>query len=325
MSPTNDNETDGCFETIEAASGRPEPDQPLRPVQVSASNPHRLKALRPRTKQPRWRSLRPRPKQPSGRLLEKIAGKAGQTVEKFTLIERSDRILVGLSGGKDSWTLLEVLLHLRHHAPIPFDIGAVHLELGLVAEGQQQAHRSHIDAMCERLRQLGVEAYLLETDIGKRVEEMSGSTSPCFLCARFRRGVLYRLAPQLGFTKIALGHHADDMIETLLLNQLFTGQLKSMPPRLRSDDGKNIVIRPLASVWEEETADYVRLRNLPILPSSCAGCHPEEPTRREWVKGLLDRIERHHPGTKGYLLASLGHVRVSHLLDTSLYDFVAGL
>jgi tRNA 2-thiocytidine biosynthesis protein TtcA len=181
--------------------------------------------------------------------------------------------------------------------------------------------------MTGHLQALGIEAYLLSTDIGPRVHKMNRNgpdhpshTNPCFLCSRFRRGVLYRLAPQLGFNKIALGHHADDLIETLLLNLFFSGQIKSMPPKLHSDDGRNTVVRPLAHVFESETAAYAARRNLPVLRSACRACAAPELSQRRWVKTLLSQIETKHPGTKGYLLAALSHVRPSHLLDRTLCD-----
>lgn len=275
-----------------------------------------------------WKTRRPRKKTKAGRLLKTIVNRAGKAVEQFGLIEKGDRILVGLSGGKDSWTLLEVCLHLQETAPIDFDIAAIHLDLG--NENKDDASCSFCNLGFSETKQylegLGAKTYFLQTDIEPRVSKMNKdrNTCPCFLCARFRRGILYRTAIDLGYNKIALGHHADDLIETLLLNQFFSGQMKSMPPKLFADDGKNIVIRPLCSVFETQTRKYADLRDIPIMASMCSHCKETELTRREWIKQLLGEMESKAPGLKGYLLASLSHVRPSHLMDTKIFDFGKG-
>lgn len=255
--------------------------------------------------------------------MKELANRAGKAVSRYGLIHENDAILVGLSGGKDSWTLLEVCLHLRDKAPIPFHVAAIHLDLGLGPSSPPgERHLSpHFKGTLETLRNLGVETFFVETDIGFRTKTMGGDSNPCFLCSRFRRGVLYRVASQLGYTKIALGHHADDLIETLLMNQFFSGQLKAMPPKLLSDDRRHEVIRPLCTVFEEFTACYTELRNIPIYPSLCSACGSSELFRRKWVKNWLSKLENQVPGLKGYLLASLTHVRASHLMDTDLFDF----
>ena len=206
--------------------------------------------------------------------MKELANRVGKAVSRYGLIHENDSILVGLSGGKDSWTLLEVCLHLRDKAPVPFHVAAIHLDLGLGPPAPSgERHRStHFRKTLETLKALGVKTFFVETDIGPRTKAMGGDSSPCFLCSRFRRGVLYRAATQLGYSKIALGHHADDLIETLLMNQFFSGQLKAMPPKLISDDGRHEVIRPLCTVFEESTARYTELRKTPIYPSLCTGC-----------------------------------------------------
>jgi len=276
----------------------------------------------------RWRMRRPRKKTKAGGLLKTIANRAGKAVEQFDLIEKDDRILIGLSGGKDSWTLLEVCLHLQETAPIDFEIAAIHLDLGNSNKADTKCSLCNVgfSETKQYLEGLGAKTYFLQTDIEPRVKKMNRdhSSSPCFLCARFRRGILYRTATDLGYNKIALGHHADDLIETLLMNQFFSGQLKSMPPKLFADDGKNIVIRPLCTVFETQTRQYVSLRNIPIIKSMCGHCEWTELPRREWIKQWLSEMESKAPGLKGYLLASLSHVRPSHLMDTKFFDFVKG-
>ena len=254
----------------------------------------------------------------AGALLEVLARVTGKAVERYGLIEQGDRLLVALSGGKDSWSALYALAALRARAPIRFSLSAVHVHGGVSRPAYEEALRR----MGHRLSQLGVEGLVARTDVVSRARRMGREgQSACFLCARFRRGVLYRLAVQEGFTKIVLGHHADDLIETLLLNLFFTGQIKSMPPKLRTDDGANVVIRPLCLAWEEQTRAFAEAANLPIVPSPCGEREPD--TRRTWVKGLLERIQAEHPEVKHYLRAALGHVRPSHLMDDGLWDFRA--
>lgn len=271
---------------------------------------------------------RPRKKTKAWGMLKIIANRAGKAVDQFGLIEKGDRILIGLSGGKDSWTLLEVCLHLQETAPIEFDIAAIHLDLG--SSNKTDITRTFCNVGFSKAKQylegLGVKTYFMQTDIEPRVSKMNKdrNTSPCFLCARFRRGILYRTATDLGYNKIALGHHADDLIETLLLNQFFSGQIKSMPPKLFADNGKNIVIRPLCNVFETQTREYAILRNIPIMSSMCNHCQGTESTRREWTKKWLGDMESKAPGLKGYLLASLSHIRPSHLMDTKLFNFEKG-
>lgn len=277
-----------------------------------------------------WKHCRPGRKTEAGRLLKKIANRAGKAVEKFNLIEEGDRILVALSGGKDSWTLLEICLHLRDTAPIKFEIETIHMDPGpLEGCAEEKPPGTLPDYYLEiqkYLKQLGVGSYFLKTDILHRSTVMNKErkTNPCFLCSRFRRGILYRTAVDLGFNKIALGHHADDLVETLLLNQFFSGQTKSMPPKLFADDGRNIVIRPLCNVFEKQTSLYAKLRGIPLTAPACASCGSVELERRIWMKKLLEKLETEVPGLKGYLLAGMSHVRPSHLMDTDIFDFAKG-
>ncbi len=248
-------------------------------------------------------------------ILRKILRKTGKAVIIYDMIHEGNRILVALSGGKDSWTALDALVALRRRAPVSFDIAVVHVHGGVSTKAYEEA----LDKTWQRLDQMGLDSYLVHTDVITRATAMGSGGGRCFLCARFRRGVLYRVAPQLGYDTIVLGHHADDLIETLMLNLMFTGQIKSMPPKLRSDDGGNTVLRPLCLVSEHDTASYARAAAIPVVPSPCGTCDPN--TKRAWVKNLLTELDSKHPGTKGYLLAALQHVRPSHLADPSIHDF----
>ena len=262
-------------------------------------------------------TARPSKDSAAGRALRRILRLAGRAVSGFSLIAEGDRILVGLSGGKDSWTMVETLLSLQSHAPIRFEVAAVHVHPGFADPGYDEA----LDRMWQHCSTLGIEAHLVHGDFGTRAASMADGGTRCFLCARFRRGILYRIAPQMGFSKIALGHHADDLIETLLMNLIFTGQLKSMPPKLRADDGTNTVIRPLCLVPEAKIRDYATKRRLPIVASPCSLCDGQADSRRQWVKHLLTGLEGELPDVKGYMLAALTHVRPSHLADPQIYDF----
>ncbi|MCD6500190.1 MAG: tRNA 2-thiocytidine(32) synthetase TtcA [Deltaproteobacteria bacterium] len=264
-----------------------------------------------------FRNIRPAKDSPAGKMLRRILRLAGRAVADYHLIEEGDRILVGLSGGKDSWTMLETLLSLKSHAPIRFDVAAVHIHPGFADPDYNEA----LGRMWKYCAQLGVEAHLVHGDFGTRAASMAVGGTRCFLCARFRRGILYRTAPRLECSKIALGHHADDLIETLIMNLAFSGQLKSMPPKLRADDGTNTVIRPLCLVPEAKIRDYAQTRGLPIVAAPCALCGGQADSRRQWIKKLLSEFEDERPDIKGYMLAALTHVRASHLADPHLYDF----
>jgi tRNA 2-thiocytidine biosynthesis protein TtcA len=236
----------------------------------------------------------------------------GQAVADFSMIEDGDTVMVCLSGGKDSYGMLDILLSMQSRAPVSFQLIAVNLDQ------KQPGFPEHI--LPDYLTKLGVPFHIEEQDTYSVVKELipEGKTT-CALCSRLRRGILYGLAEKLGATKIALGHHRDDMMETMLLNMLFNGALKAMPPKLRSDDGKHIVIRPLAYVREEELASYAILRDFPIIP--CDLCGSQENLKRKEVKALLKDWESRYPGSGDSMFAALSNVRPSHLLDQQLFDF----
>ena len=230
----------------------------------------------------------------------------GRAIGDFGLIEKDDRILVGLSGGKDSWTLLALLSSLRKRAPIPFSIIAVTVHPGFPGFTTEQ-----------------IEAYLRTHDHDYRivrapihdalVEKVMPGDSPCTLCSRIRRGVLATQARALGCTKIALGHHREDFLETLLLNQFYSGKIKAMAPLRRADDGRNVVIRPLVYVPEEDIIEYASRAGFPVTCCACPWCDDPD-MKRAKMKKLLMELEREHPGTKANLLAALGDVDEGHLL-----------
>jgi len=242
-------------------------------------------------------------------LLEKrILRKAGRAVTDFRMIDEGDRVLVALSGGKDSWTLLHCLESLRRRAPVGFEVHAV-----TVHPGFPGFRTEPVEAYC---REQGITHWVEPSRIYEIVEaKRDPGTSYCSFCSRLRRGILYGLAQRRGYTKIALGHHADDLIETLLLSQFFTGEIKSMPPVLRAEDGVNVVIRPLCTVFEEDIRAYAEQRGFPVVCCGCPACGVEEMKRRE-VKALLRDLERGHPGIKANMLASLGRVRRGYLMET---------
>jgi tRNA 2-thiocytidine biosynthesis protein TtcA len=240
----------------------------------------------------------------------RLAKKVTKAIIDHRLIEDGDRIMVGLSGGKDSWALFQILDVLRARAPIDFSLVAINVNSGY--EGFR--HDLITSACAER----GWECHIEHTTIGAVMDDvLDDGETPCSLCARLRRGVLYRLADQHGATKIALGHHLDDFIETLMLNVLFQGSLKAMPARLVSDNGKHVVIRPLAYVGEGEARMYAQESNLPIIGCCCSACG-DLSLKRQRVKRLIADLEVEHPEIKNSMLAALGHVVPSHLLDPAL-------
>jgi tRNA 2-thiocytidine biosynthesis protein TtcA len=244
------------------------------------------------------------------RLEARIAKKVTQAASDFGMIEHGDRIMVGLSGGKDSWTLLQILDVLRQRAKMDFGLVAVTVDSGYAGFQHELIARA-----CD---ERGWEHRTVHTRIGDVMDDLlEGGDTPCSLCGRLRRGVLYRLAAELGATKIALGHHADDCIETLLLNLFFAGTLKAMPARLTSDNGRHVVIRPLVYVQESETGAYAREQGLPVVSCCCEACG-DFSLQRQRVKRLLLDLEREHPGVKRSMLKALRHVTPSHLLDTRL-------
>lgn len=242
----------------------------------------------------------------------RLCRQVGQAVADFSMIEDGDTVMVCLSGGKDSYGMLDILLSMQSRAPISYKLIAVNLDQ------KQPGFPEHI--LPNYLTKLGVSFHIEEQDTYSIVKELipEGKTT-CSLCSRLRRGILYGLAEKLGATKIALGHHRDDMMETTFLNMLFNGALKSMPPKLRSDDGKHVVIRPLAYVRESDLARYGELRDFPIIP--CDLCGSQENLKRQEVKVLLKDWESRYPGSGDSMFAALTNVRPSHLLDRQLFDF----
>jgi tRNA 2-thiocytidine biosynthesis protein TtcA len=253
--------------------------------------------------------------EPSGRwkkLQAELRGLVGKAIGDYRMIEEGDRVMVCLSGGKDSYTLLDLLLSLQRKAPVSFELVAVNLDQ------KQPGFPAHI--LPTYLTALGVPHHIVTEDtysIVTRVIE-PGKTM-CGLCSRLRRGILYRVADELGATKIALGHHRDDIVETLFLNMFFGARLKAMPPKLKSDDGKHVVIRPLAYCAEHEIARYARGREFPIIP--CNLCGSQENMKRREIKAMLASWESEDPGRTDRLFRSLQNVTPSHLADRELFDF----
>jgi tRNA 2-thiocytidine biosynthesis protein TtcA len=250
----------------------------------------------------------------TAQLERRLLRAAGRAITDFDLVADGDRILVAVSGGKDSWTLLHVLMRLRERAPVQFDLVAVNLDQG------QPGYPAHV--VEDHLRSVGVPHRMLREDTYAIVKRLvpEGKTT-CPVCSRLRRGILYNAAVELGCTKIALGHHRDDLVETLLLSALYSGALKSMPPRLRSADGRNVVIRPLCYAAEEDIAAFAAAMAFPIVPCDLCGSQPN--LRRKRVKALLAELSAEHPAVKGNLLHALAHVVPSHLLDRDLAERVA--
>ncbi len=241
--------------------------------------------------------------------LRRLAGKA---IADYGMIRDGDRVMVCLSGGKDSYTLLDMLMTLATRAPIDFELIAVNLD--------QKQPEFPADILPDYLDRLGVNYRIVEEDtysIVKRV--VPEDKTMCGLCSRLRRGVLYRVADELGASRIALGHHREDLIETLFLNMFYGGRIKAMPPKLVSDDGGHVVIRPLAYCPEPAIARYAELKKFPIIP--CNLCGSQENLKRQQIKQMLAEWEQHDPGRSARLLRSLCNVTPSHLADTSLVDF----
>ncbi len=246
------------------------------------------------------------------RLAKKLRRSVGEAVMEYGMIRDGDRIMVCLSGGKDSYAMLEMLLALQKKAPVGFELVAVNLDQ------KQPGFPAHI--LPQYLAKLGVEYHIIEQDTYSIVKQKvpAGKTT-CGLCSRLRRGILYSFADKIGATRIALGHHQDDIVETLFLNLFFNGSLKAMPPKLRSDDGRYIVIRPLALCREADIHRYARLQAYPIIP--CNLCGSQENMQRKKVKKMLAQWEQESPGRTAMIMRGLRHVAPSHLADNSCYDF----
>ncbi|WP_299198149.1 tRNA 2-thiocytidine(32) synthetase TtcA [uncultured Amphritea sp.] len=246
------------------------------------------------------------------KLQKRLRREAGRAIEDFNMIEDGDKVMVCLSGGKDSFAMLDILMNLQKSAPISFEIIAVNLDQ------KQPGFPEHV--LPEYLTQIGVPFHIVERDTYSVVKELvpEGKTT-CALCSRLRRGTLYGFAEEIGANKIALGHHRDDILETFFLNMFYGGKLKSMPPKLVSDDGKNMVIRPLAYAREKDIAAYAELREFPIIP--CNLCGSQDGLQRQVVKEMLQGWDKHHPGRIETMFRSLRNVVPSHLVDTELFDF----
>ncbi|MEI6467840.1 MAG: tRNA 2-thiocytidine(32) synthetase TtcA [Betaproteobacteria bacterium] len=246
------------------------------------------------------------------KLAKKLCRLMGQAIVDFQMIEDQDRVMVCLSGGKDSYAMLDILMKLRERAPIQFELIAVNLDQKQPGFPEQ--------VLPTYLRKLGIPFHIEEQDtysIVKRVVPEGKTT--CGVCSRLRRGILYRVADEIGATKIALGHHREDILETLLLNMFYGGKLKAMPPKLRSDDGKHIVIRPLAYVPEKYLERYALQQDFPIIP--CNLCGSQENLQRNAMKALLKDWEKQHPGRVASIFKAVTQVVPSHLLDSKLFDF----
>ena len=242
-------------------------------------------------------------------LQKRLLRDVGRAIADFGMIEDGDRILVGVSGGKDSFTLLYLLQQLQCSAPIDFSLIACNLD-----QGHPGFPRERLE---EYLRGTGVDVVMLREDTYSIVKRLvpEGKTA-CSVCSRLRRGILYGKAQELGCSKIALGHHRDDLIESLLMSMLFSGKLRSMPPRLTSDDGRNVVIRPLCYAAEADIALFAEERKFPIIP--CDLCGSQDNLQRKRVKALLTQLEMEHPGVRASVLGAMGNVMPEHLLDPRL-------
>lgn len=248
------------------------------------------------------------------KLVKKLQRQVGEAISDFNMIEEGDRIMVCLSGGKDSYAMLDILRALQRRAPIDFELIAVNLD--------QKQPGFPENVLPDYLNALAVDYKIVEEDTYSIVtEKIPAGKTTCSLCSRLRRGILYRTAGEIGATKIALGHHMDDMVETLFLNMFHGARLKSMPPKLVSDDRKNIVIRPLAYCREKDLYDFAQLRQFPIIP--CNLCGSQENLQRKKVKRMLAAWDKEQPGRVVNVFKSLSRVTASHLMDRSLFDFAS--
>src|SRR3954470_10781436 len=259
-------------------------------------------------------SALPEPSSNFKRLQARLRGEVGKAIEDFRMIEQGDRVMVCLSGGKDSYTMLDILMSLQRSAPVEFELIAVNLDQ------KQPGFPEHV--LPDYLKALGVSYHVIEQDTYSVVKRVipEGKTM-CGLCSRLRRGALYRYASENGITKIALGHHRDDIVETLFLNMFFGGRLKAMAPKLLSEDGRHIVIRPLAYVAERDIERYARGREFPIIP--CNLCGSQENMQRVAVKKMLAAWEQDFPGRTESIFSAIRNVETAHLADPEHFDFAS--
>ena len=245
-------------------------------------------------------------------IFKRLKRKVGEAVIRYNMIENGDRVMVCMSGGKDSYTMLDLLLALQKKAPVSFELVAVNLD--------QKQPGFPEDVLSTYLKNLGVDYHVIEQDTYSIVMEKTpkGKTT-CGLCSRLRRGILYSFAEKIGANKIALGHHQDDIIETFFLNMFFNGKLKTMPPKLLSDNKKHIVIRPMSFCKESDISNYSSIKKYPIIP--CNLCGSQENLQRKKVKAMIQRWEQEAPGRSEIMMTSLQNVVPSHLVDTTLFDF----
>ncbi len=246
------------------------------------------------------------------KLSKRLHRKVGEAIADFNMIEEGDKVMVCLSGGKDSYAMLTILMNLRERAPIDFDLVAVNLDQ------KQPGFPEHV--LPAYLESVGIEYRIVEEDTYSVVlDKVPEGKTTCSLCSRLRRGILYRTAGELGASKIALGHHMDDMVETLFLNMFHGARMKSMPPKLVSDDKQNIVIRPLAYCREKDIADFAVINNYPIIP--CNLCGSQENLQRKKIKSMLAAWDTEQPGRVVNVFKSMSRITASHLIDTDLFDF----
>lgn len=246
------------------------------------------------------------------KLQKRLRREVGKAIADFNMIEEGDKVMVCLSGGKDSYTLLDILLNLQKSAPVRFDLVAVNLD--------QKQPGFPEEILPNYLNQLGIEYHIVERDTYSIVKDIvpEGKTT-CGLCSRLRRGTLYGFANKIGATKIALGHHRDDIIETLFLNMFYGGTLKAMPPKLKSDDGLNVLIRPLAYSRERDIARFAKMKDFPIIPCNLCGSQPN--LQRQVIKGMVQNWDREYPGRSESIFRSIQNIAPSQLADNRLFDF----
>jgi len=256
----------------------------------------------------------PEERREQNKLAKRLRRQVGQAIMDYNMIRDGDKVMVALSGGKDSYTMLDMLLQLQAKAPVKFHLTAVNLDQ------KQPGFPEHV--LPEYLKSLGVDWHIIEQDTYSVVKRVipEGKTM-CSLCSRLRRGALYSYAAEHGYTKIALGHHKDDIVATFFLNLFHGGKLAAMPPKLQSDDGRNVVIRPLAYCRERDIAEYARLKQFPIIP--CNLCGSQEQLQRKQVRKMMEAWEKEHPARIEQVFASLTNVAPSQLADAKLFDFAS--